>query len=71
MPDAGHEAGQEEAFRPNARRTATMGTYLDIYAATREARGGGTANETRAAARNLNVETGVAALVTSVLANLR
>lgn len=48
-----------------------MGTYLDIYAATRESRGGATANDTRAAARNLNAETGVAALVSSVLANLR
>ena len=48
-----------------------MTTYLDIYAAVREAKGSVTPHETRLAASKLNVENGVAALVTSVIANLR
>ena len=48
-----------------------MTTYLDIYAAVREAKGGVASDDTRLAARKLNVENGVAALVSSVIANLR
>ena len=49
----------------------TMTTYLDIYAAVREAKGSVAQDDTRLAARKLNVENGVAALVNSVIANLR
>ena len=47
-----------------------MATILDRYAATREAKGT-IAADARDAARKLNTETGVAALVRSVLANTR
>ncbi|MEM9359545.1 MAG: hypothetical protein AAGB04_25445 [Pseudomonadota bacterium] len=47
-----------------------MATYLDMYAATREAKGT-VAADARDAARKLNTETGVVALVRSVLANTR
>ena len=48
-----------------------MTTYLDIYAAVREAKGNVTREETRLAARKLEIENGVTALVRSVIANLR
>ena len=47
-----------------------MATYLDIYAATRKSKGT-VAADARDAARKLNTETGVVALVKSVLANTR
>lgn len=47
-----------------------MATYLDMYAATRHAKGS-TAADARDAARKLNTEVSVVALVKSVLANTR
>ena len=48
-----------------------MTTYLDIYAATRESKSTVTVTATRNAARGLNTETGVTALVNSIIANTR
>ena len=48
-----------------------MTTYLDIYAATRESKATVTTTATRNAARGLNTENGVAALVNSIIANTR
>ena len=48
-----------------------MSTYLDVYAALRESRGPAVSTEAREAARRLNTETGVTALISSIIANAR
>lgn len=48
-----------------------MATPLDVYAAVLNSRGAGAVKEAQSAARKLETNNSVAALVTSVLANVR
>ena len=48
-----------------------MATHLDVYAAVHKSHGANAVTEARIAARKLDTNNGVAALVSSVFANIR